>query len=98
MEITQKCKAYIGLAMRAGRVKFGVDAITEGKGHGPILMDEALSDNAKSKLTHHATTSQSPLFTVTGLPQAVSKDTCKAIQVNDKELGKAVINALSAPK
>ena len=48
---TEKIRSYVGFAIKAGKVKIGIDNILSAKKNPfVVLYDEKLSDNSKRKL------------------------------------------------
>lgn len=88
-----KAKSYIGLAQRAGAVLYGEDKIAEcKKPFAVVLVDEGANEEYKSRLIKKC--SDSPVFVVEGLREAVHREQVLAVGVTNAELGKAILDQL----
>lgn len=91
--MTDKIKAYIGLAQRANAVLYGEDIIFEKKRLAKvILVSSAASDKYKERIANKTFDCQT--FVVDNLCEALHRDGVKSIAVTNEALANAIINIL----
>ncbi|HPD02240.1 MAG TPA: hypothetical protein P5161_06045 [Eubacteriales bacterium] len=90
----KKITAYIGFAKKAGKIVWGIDAITEKKRSYPlILIDNAASDRLKKDAEKYAG-GNIPLVYLDGLSELCRSENVKAAAITDKELSRAILQNL----
>lgn len=91
--MTEKIKAYIGLAQRANAVLYGEDIICEKKRLAKVvLVSSAATDKYKERIANK--TFDCPTFVVDNLCEALHRDGVKSIAVTNEALANAIINIL----
>lgn len=88
---TAKIGTYIGFAIKAGKVVFGTDNIYSTTPY-IVVADTTLSANAQKKLEARCNLLKIPLIKIQGLGSLISKPSCKAVGIKEKNLAKAIIS------
>ena len=91
-QILEKLKAYLGFAIKSGKVIYGVDNI-EAKANkvAIVIFDDSLSDNSCNKLINIAKRYKLPVYNLDILlDELLGKNNCKAIGILSKDLAKAI--------
>lgn len=91
--MTDKIKAYIGLAQRANAVLYGEDIICEKKRLAKVvLVSSAAGDKYRDRIAKKM--SDCPVFEVDNLCEALHRDGVKSIAVSNEALANAIISLL----
>ncbi len=93
-----KIYTYIGFAIKAGKVRTGVNAITTLKGDIPLLLlCGSASDNTKKDVLKLAKKHNSVIVTSLSdkLEDIFRKDNCKLAAILDASLAKAILDNLN---
>ena len=97
MVINSKPITFIGFAIKARKVRFGVGAVGTLKPKVPLLIVcDSASDNTKKEVVKLATKLRSTLLIATDvkLEDIVHKENCKLIAISDEGLSKAILENL----
>ncbi|MGI6213283.1 MAG: hypothetical protein ACOYIQ_01875 [Christensenellales bacterium] len=85
-----KLASYVGFAIKAGKVKWGVDNIIDKKGKPfLILKDKTLSESSAKKLAIYAQSNSVDLMECEGLDEITARK-AKAIGINEPNLAAAI--------
>ena len=91
-----KIKTYIGFAVKARKVVFGLDNIlTSKKSVRVIVMDKSLGESSRRKLNNYLTHNEVKVVELEDISlgeDILKRDNCKIIGINDENLAKAVID------
>lgn len=91
--MTDKIKAYIGLAQRANAVLYGEDIICEKKSLAKvILVSSQAGDKYKDRIANK--TFDCPMFVIDNLCEALHRDGVKSIAITNEALANAIISGL----
>ena len=91
---TEKIKTYVGFAIKAGKIKFGVDNITATKGKiNVILYDNQLSERSKKKILDYATV-KNIIIIEFPIEEILPERNCKALGITDINLANAIISEI----
>ncbi len=90
---TNKVFSYVGFAVRAGKVKIGIDNVLSAK-KVPyvVLYDKTLAENSKKKLLSRCE-NVNPTFCV-DMDDVFPGKGCKVLGITDRNLAKAIIDNL----
>ena len=89
-----KCRSYVGFAVKKGSALFGVDnVIASKKKPSLILWDEHLSQNSQSRLTRYAIDRAIPIQKFP-LHEVLPNRNCLALGITDVHLSDAIQNAI----
>lgn len=93
MQNIVKITSYLGLAIRAGKTIFGVDALVEKqRRRRVIIMCPSTGENTAKQVRAYALKTQSPLVVLEGVTiEEILKKNCKVITVTDQNLAKAIL-------
>ena len=95
--INSKPITFIGFAIKARKVRFGVGAVSTLKPKVPLLiLCDTASDNTKNDAVKLSKKLHSTLLIATGVKveEIVYKEKCKLIAITDEGLAKAIIENL----
>jgi len=86
-------KRYLGLAIRAGEIIFGLDNIIGSKKRPyAIVIDESLHESSMQKIRNYCAKHNVPFVQVLNLEDMVSKIGVKIIGVTNKNLAEQIVN------
>ena len=89
---TEKIRSYVGFAIKAGKVKIGIDNILSAKKNPfVVLYDEKLSDNSKRKLLSGC---EKTVVYSAPMSEIMPGKNCLAIGVCEKNLATAIIKEM----
>lgn len=92
-----KILSYIGFALRARKVKKGVNACSTLKGKVPlfILCNSASQNTKKDAISLAKKHGSKIVVSINKVENIVGKENCKLIAITDGELAKAILNNLN---
>lgn len=85
-----KIKSYVGFAIKANKVVYGVENIITHRA-GVILADDTLSEKSMKSLRNYADKTGIPCVSVNALETLTYRNGCKAIAVKEPHLAQAII-------
>lgn len=88
---TAKIGTYIGFAIKAGKVVYGADNIYATKPY-IVIADTSLAQNTQKKLQARCNLLKINYIAIQGLGDLISRPSCKAIGIKEKNLAKAIIS------
>lgn len=95
-KMLSKAKSYIGFAKKAGKLKIGTDNILAYRKNSDIIISTNISDNAKNKISNHATKTNSTLIEINSccMNKLMDSESIKAISILDKNLADACLDCI----
>lgn len=96
----EKIKAYIGFAIRSGKVIFGSDKLFESKKFPYlVLISSTQNEKVTGKVVRFCESNGSLVFKLSeDLGAMIGRENCKVIGILDKDLSSAIINELEMEK
>ncbi len=89
-----KIKSYIGFAIKARKILYGLDNITMSKKKPYLLLvDASFSPNSQKKLASYAQNNEIPIINYS-LEAVIPDRNCKAVGIMEKNLASAVLKEL----
>ncbi len=89
-----KRKAYLGFALRAGKLILGVNAVQAAKRDVYLLVaDESASSNTKKQIESIVKKLECPIVWVQDLEALTGKAYCKLAAVREQSLARAILEA-----
>ena len=90
---TDKIRAYLGFALRAGKLALGINAVQATKGKIFLLVaDEGASPNSKKQIEQIHTRFGCPILWVEDLEGLTGKPFCKLAAMREENLARAVMS------
>ncbi len=92
-----KILSYIGFALKARKVKMGVNACNTIKGRVPvfILCKSASPNTQKDAIALAKKHGSKIILSINSLENIVGKQNCQLIAITDNQLSKAILNNLN---
>ncbi len=92
-----KILSYIGFALKARKIKMGVNACNTLKGRVPvfILCQSASPNTQKDAIALAKKHGSKIILSINSLENIVGKQNCKLIAITDNQLSKAILNNLN---
>ncbi len=92
--MVEKVKSYVGFAIKARKVLFGVDNITEyRKRLHLIMLDNSLSPNSTKKILRYAEEREISII-IYDINSILPERNCKAMGIMDQNLAVAILKEL----
>ena len=89
---TRKIEAYLGFAIRAGKLVMGLNSIEAlKKGVYCMLLDEGAQKNSQKQSRKLSARLHCPLIVIAGLSALVRRESCKVVAVKDSSLAGAIL-------
>lgn len=94
-----KIATYIGFAIKANKVKWGIDNITEKRARAKIiLIDSSLSERSKRNIVSYALSKMIKLIELKNLAELTNRKEAKAIGIYEKNLAEAIEKIIEGVK
>lgn len=88
-----KIEAYLGFALRAGKLTLGLNSIeTVKKGICCLLLDEGAAKNSHKEARKLRVRFSCPLIVIKDLGALVKREGCKVVAVKDSSLAEAILS------
>lgn len=94
VELRNKIKSYVGFAIKAAKVVYGLDNILKQRLNIKlIIFDDTLGESSKKKLMKFIGINGIKYFQ-TDMSNVVDKQNCKVIAIKDINLAQAIMNVI----
>ncbi len=96
MESKSKTQTFVGFAMRTGRFKIGVNAVSTLKKANLIIVCKSASENTKKESVKLAKRFKAPLLETVNktLEELTFRENAKVMAITDGDLAKAILDNL----